>query len=421
MFKDLNQFITNYKTLLSNMGSLFTLKGLEYIVSFVTLPFLLRVLGPEYIGIVAFTQSIIIYANLFVDYGFNLTGPKDVAIASEKELPVIFSSIMVAKTILLVGIITSAVFVLLAFRGVIDWMICLYALPAIVGNAFFPIWYFQGKERMHMITVFNLIARIVSTTCIFLFIKDAQDFRLAVLFNAMVPFICAIGSLLYLISCERVLFIWPSYKQLKHTFRESFRLFASTILINLYTNSNIILLKLLTNNTIVGYFYAAYKIIESVKGLFNPIISACYPYVVKRIKHNAQEGLAFALKICKYIGGLAAIIALIIIAIAPVIAKVIMGQGYDESISVLRILAIVPALVVVSNVLGIHIMLALNRKKEFSNIIFLASTLNFIIAIPLIYYLENRGLAITLVVVELFVVVKMYYNLKDLVKLGGIL
>ena len=86
------------------MASLFTLKGAEYIISFITLPYLLRVLGPEKFGAIAFAQTIITYGNLLVDYGFNLTAPRDIAKCDKVDIPKNFAAFYGAKFVLLITI-----------------------------------------------------------------------------------------------------------------------------------------------------------------------------------------------------------------------------------------------------------------------------------------------------------------------------
>ena len=58
---------------------------INLIISFITLPYLLRILGPDKFGAIAFAQTIMNYGNLFVDYGFNLTAPRDIAKCDKTE------------------------------------------------------------------------------------------------------------------------------------------------------------------------------------------------------------------------------------------------------------------------------------------------------------------------------------------------
>ena len=97
------------------MASLFTLKGAEYIISFITLPYLLHVLGPEKFGAIAFAQTIITYGNLLADYGFNLTAPRDIAKCDKADIPRAFATFYGAKIVLLLPILLLGCFLAIIF------------------------------------------------------------------------------------------------------------------------------------------------------------------------------------------------------------------------------------------------------------------------------------------------------------------
>nr|WP_269459748.1 oligosaccharide flippase family protein [Dialister massiliensis] len=58
------------RVLVENIFSMLTLRGLEYILSFLLVPYMLRTLGPTNYGAIAFMQSVVAYFNLFIDFGF---------------------------------------------------------------------------------------------------------------------------------------------------------------------------------------------------------------------------------------------------------------------------------------------------------------------------------------------------------------
>ena len=95
-----------------NIFSMVTLRGMEYILSFLLVPYLLRTLGPANYGAIAFMQGIAAYYNLFIDFGFNLTAQRKLARSPVEGIPHIFSIFMWSKVLLLV-IVTVAFGILL--------------------------------------------------------------------------------------------------------------------------------------------------------------------------------------------------------------------------------------------------------------------------------------------------------------------
>jgi PST family polysaccharide transporter len=91
------------KRLITNFISLATMQGLNFILPLISLPYLLRVIGPANYGLISTAQAFIQYFILFTDYGFNLVATRDISIAREdkKQVSVIFSTVMLVRILLL--------------------------------------------------------------------------------------------------------------------------------------------------------------------------------------------------------------------------------------------------------------------------------------------------------------------------------
>lgn len=403
------------KRLIENIISLFTIKGLEYILAFITFPYLVRVLQVENFGAVVFVQGIIQYFVLFTDYGFNLLGPKEIAQHdSIKERGKIFASIFCAKLILL--LISTIVFIcmLIGAKYINDIDIILYSVVylMVIGNVIFPIWFFQGIQQMRYITIVNIIGRFLSVACIFYFVKAPSDYILAGLFQAIVPLIAGICSWIILWKKYREVFILPKIKNVKQVFIDAWEIFTSTIAINLYTASNIVFLGLLTNNTIVGYFSGAQKIIQNINQLISPVIQAIYPYVSKTASNSKNDALKFLRKIVLILGGGNFIGSILIFIFAEWIVDILLGAGYEQSVLLLRILAFLPFIISLSNIFGIQTMLVFGMKKQFNKVLLSAAIVNTVIVLPMIYFYQAIGVSVSMTITETFVTLSMYYILR---------
>lgn len=403
------------KRLIENIISLFTIKGLEYILAFITFPYFVRVLQVENFGAVVFVQGIIQYFVLFTDYGFNLLGPKEIAQHdSIKERGKIFANIFCAKLILL--LISTIVFIcmLIGAKYIKDIDIILYSVVylMVIGNVIFPIWFFQGIQQMRYITIVNIIGRFLSVACIFYFVKAPSDYILAGLFQAIVPLIAGICSWIILWEKYREVFILPKFKNVKQVFIDAWEIFTSTIAINLYTASNIVFLGLLTNNTIVGYFSGAQKIIQNINQLISPVTQAIYPYVSKTASNSKNDALKFLRKIVLILGGGNFIGSILIFIFAEWIVDILLGEGYEQSVLLLRILAFLPFIISLSNIFGIQTMLVFGMKKQFNKVLLSAAIVNTVIVLPMIYFYQAIGVSISMTITETFVTLSMYYILR---------
>lgn len=380
------------KKLLENIISLFTIKGLEYILAFITFPYLVRVLQVENFGAVVFVQGIIQYFVLFTDYGFNLLGPKEIAQRDNKEeRGKIFANIFGAKLILL-GISTVlfiAILSVLQYMANVDIMLYIVIYLMVIGNVIFPIWFFQGIQQMRYITLVNIIGRFISVGCIFYFVKSPNDYILAGLLQAIVPLVAGICSWIILWKNYQEVFILPKIDGIRQVFIDAWEIFTSTIAINLYTASNIVFLGILTNNTVVGYFSGAQKIIQNINQLISPITQAIYPYVSKTASNSKNEALKFLRKIVLILGGGNFIGSILIFIFAEWIVDILLGAGYEQSVLLLRILAFLPFIISLSNIFGIQTMLVFGMKKQFNRVLMSAAILNTVIVLPMIYFYQT--------------------------------
>ena len=403
------------KKLFENIISLATIKGLQYLLAFITFPYLTRVLQVEMFGTVVFAQGLINYFTLFTDYGFNLLGPKEIAQNDNVvKRGKVFAKIFFAKLLLLliaIAIFAAGIFCLNLYSK-IDVLLYTVVFLTVIGNVVFPIWFFQGIQQMRYITLVNVIARLCSIVGIFYFVKQPQDYILAALFQAIVPLVAGVCSWIILIKNFPEVFCLPTLEEVVNTLKNGWSIFASTVAINLYTASNIVFLGFLTNPITVGYFSGAKKIIDNITQLISPISQAVYPHISKLVIQSPKDVKPFLTKVLLILGGGTFIGSIFIFIFADFIVKILLGSGYEESVMLLRIMAFLPFIIAMSNVFGIQIMLPFGMKSTFSRILICAAVLNTCMVLPLIYFWQDIGVSISIVTTECFVTVIMYLTIK---------
>lgn len=143
--------------------SLLSVQGVNYLLPLITLPYLLRVLGPEKFGVVAFAQAFVQYFVLFTDYGFNLTATKAISIYRDEKKSIrnLFYNNVDKDFINGFSFIVLILIVFSVDKFKIDWNIYISTFGIVIGNVMFPIWFFQGMENMKVVSILNAISKII--------------------------------------------------------------------------------------------------------------------------------------------------------------------------------------------------------------------------------------------------------------------
>ena len=366
-------------------------------------------------------QGVVRYGTVLVEYGFNLTGPRNVAQASSREETArVFSSILTCKLLiflLITALAAVAVTVAGSMGAAFDANLFWASYLLVMGYAVFPIWFFQGIQQMHYITIFNVGAQAAALALILLFVRGPDDYVLAALFLSCALPAAGVCSLVLLLRKFRYIFVLPSWRGIRNAFADGFYVFTSTVAINIYTTTNTVALGILTNDTVVGYFGAASRLIDCVKGLMYAFNQAVYPYVSTKLAEGRDAACRFIRKFLFAYAGAAFACGCVILAGGHLIVRVFFGQGYDESAYLLRLMAFLPAVIAVSNVYGIQVMLNFGLQGAFNRIICSGAVLDLILVVPFVLEWGGTGSALVMLIVESWISVVMFWYVERMKKI----
>ncbi len=393
-----------------NAAFLYVIQFANYILPLITVPYLVRVLGPAKYGVVAFGQSLIIYLVLFVEYGFALSATRKISIKRNDPITINRTAFNVwaAKSLLCItGFVTLLLLVTIIPRlhEITVLLLILYGMA--VGNVFFPVWLFQGMEKMAYISVINLVMRLFVVISIFMMVHGPEDYLLYAGLISLGSISAGIAGMGIALSMFKLHPVIPSWRGIWEMLVEGWMLFLSTASVSLYSVGNPLILGLLTNNTVVGYYSAGEKVVNAGLGLFGPIMQAAYPKFNKLASQAKLQALLWARRMLVLMGGLGLFLSISMFIGAPLIANIFLGPDYASSVLVIRVLAPLLFLVGLTHVLGIQVMLSFAKDKAFTTILLSAGLINVILATICAPAWQALGMAISFLVSQIFVTIVM--------------
>ncbi len=398
--------------LIKNTAALFVVQISGYAAPLIVLPYLSRILTKEHFGLIAFATAFNWYFMTLVDYGFNLTATRRIAIHQDEPAVIsrIFSSVMAAKATLTVigfGLMVAVVVAVPKLRPNLILFIIMYL--GVLGDLLFPLWLFQGLQKMENLVWRDLCAKFLSLALIFAFVRRDDQYLWAAGFQAGSMAVAGVVGLCAVPFLTPVRWTRPSIRESLTAFREGWPVFLSVAAMTLSSSTNTFVLGLRSGPEDVAVYSVAYRLIVAVRTLVSPAVTAIYPHM-SHMAFNSRENAVVFLRKYGFLLGLPFLAAsLVLCAGASPIIRILFGAKYVSAIPLLRILAFSPFLLAVQHTYSTFYMLAFGYEKEWSRVILQTTVLNFVILIPLIYLIwPPLAVSITGITLDAFVAVATY-------------
>lgn len=380
--------LKKHRKIIENFSYLSIFQLLNLLIPLIVFPYLIRILGGEKYGLIIYAQAVIGYFVILINFGFNITATKEVSIHKEnkKKLSKIISSVMIIKGILLLisfTIITLLVFLIpslweektLFYLTV--WM-CLYEF-------LFPIYYFQGIEKMKYITIITLISRLIFLCLIFLLIKDKSDYLLVPIINGTGAIIAGLISQI-IIAKKGIKYVWQPLYVLKFYFVKSYVMALAYSSNTLKSNLNIVLVKALFSYKEVAYFDLALKVSRVGTSFLELISVSVFP------KMSREKNIFFLRKIIYLSLTLSVLYVLFVEVSAPLIIFLIGGDEMLDSVPLLRVIVLFVPFQILGGLLGRNSLIVNGYNKEVLYSMAISSFIYVITILVLYLFLDHLSL-----------------------------
>lgn len=395
------------KNIFKDFLSVSFIQGLNYLVPLLLMPYVVRRLGPEYFGLVSFSQSFIVYFTLIINYGFDFSATREVAKATGnvKRQGQIFNEILQVKIFLFV--ISSILFlIVMALTPKLKELALLYVVSYLIniGAVLFPMWFFQGINQLKMAIIFNFSAKVLMALLVILFVHNANDY---VNYNgalSLAQIVLGISSFIYVYKKYTIKLYWIGWLKIRIILKQGLSLFLFMIVNNFYTTTNIVLLGFLSNNTAAGYFAGTSKVTGVVVTvMLFPLSNILYPKIAHTLHHDKEAGITLLQKTIWISFGIGLIISLGVLVFSKWIIIILFGQSFLPAQTTLIIMSALPLFIALSNAFGIQGMLNFKMDKAFLKITSLGAILCVIIDLFVIPIYNQNGAAFAWLFAECFI------------------
>lgn len=377
-------------------------------------------IGESTLGINDFASNISQWFILFGILGVNTYGNREIAKVRDnrKELSKNFFEILSMQFINMMIVTVLYIFYILFFvkdNIIIYYLICF----SMLSSAFDISWFYYGVEDFRIVSIRNIVVKIVGVMLIFMFVKTPSDLWIFTLINSATDFI---GQIITFLGLKKYIDKVPfSVKEAyKHHFAGTFALFVPTIAINVYT---------LLDQTLLGTFVEdkgqlnLYKTSQSFVKMFLYFVTSIGAVVMPRIanvfkKSNNKE------EVSGYINTtfkLAIILSLPIFVALEVVSEFFYPwytpKQADDMILLVRLLSPIIIFISLSNVFGIQYLVPTNNTAKYTKSIIAGAVVNMAINLYTIPRWAAIGACIGSVCAEFTVTFVQWLYIKGEIKL----
>ena len=409
---DLKNQIKNNITIIQNTGYLTIIECVRLIMPFVALPYIIHIIGTERYGMIVFSQAIISYFSIFINFGLDVSSVKEVALlkSNKRELNILVNSVIFIKLLLLllsfIVLILSIVFIPLMneYKSLL-----LFSFLSCLSELLFPIWYFQGIEKMKYITLVSSSSIILYTLSVFIFVHNNSDYIFIPLLQSICSIITGLVAFIYLLKYEDIKICLPPLQHIIAVLRNAVPFFFSRVSIVFNANMAKTVSGLFLSMESVAAFDIAQKISQFVIIPVQMLNRATYPYVSRtRNKIFITKYLYFSITV-----GL--LLSTVLFLVAPFLVSFFMNENTSEATSVLHVLCLFTFSDTITLCLGTCTLVAFGFSKPFNESVIYSSL--FLIILYIFIYLLNlfdtTSFALAISLTSIFVLAyRLYFCIK---------
>ena len=375
---------------------------LTFIIPFITVPYISRVLGVDNVGIYSYTYSIVYMFMLVAMLGINNYGNR--LIASKRDNPeetaMAFSAVYYLQ--LTVTLFTIAIYSIYLLVICHEYKNIAFIQGIFLLSVCFDVnWFFFGIEKFKLTISRNIIVKTLSLILVFLFVKKPDDLPVYTLIMAGSTLL----SQVYLIT---IIHRYTYFRRisLRHAF-EHFKgvliLFIPVLAFGIYKVMDKTMIGVLSNVTQLGYYENAEKLMSIPAAVIAALGTVMLPrmsYLLSRPDSDYKKPIGDSIQLAMK---LASIMSAGLFLISDEVVVILFGFEFENSAPILRLLSTSILASAWANVIRTQYLIPLKKDRIYVVSTVGAAALNFILNIFFIKRYGGVGACIGTIAAEYFV------------------
>lgn len=394
------------------------LTAANYIFPLITYPYVSRILGVDKIGICNFVDSIINYFILFSMLGISIIGIREIAKnkKTKEELNKTFNSLFLLNTISTAIMLILLIVAINIVPKLYEHRELMYiGALKLIFNYLLIEWLYKGLEDFKFITHRTIIIKCLYVISVFLFIRDANDYKVYYLILSLMIVVNAIINIIY--SRKFVNYNWHN-TNIKPFIKPFLILGFYMLLTSMYTSFNVAYLGFVAGETEVGYYTTATKLYGIILSIFTAFTGVMLPRMSALISESKMDEFMTLLnKSINLLFGLSIPIIIFAMIFAHTIILLLSGNGYEGAIMPMQIVMPLILIIGYEQILVIQILMPLKKDRAILINSIIGAGVGVIFNLLIVSQYKSVGSAYVWVISELSVLIMSQYFVKKYINI----
>ena len=411
LLQAMNKLMSKHR-ILKNTFVLFLGSIVTNVLSFFLMVLIARSLGDVGVGqysfVFAFGSLIILLGNPGLEYLIVKEVPGNKGLlptyaGNILSLKIILAALAVSVTVVLSLLVNKPQVVIYSLL-----IVCVIYGVSVVGSTFSSILY--ANERMDLTSFAEVVERAMALglgVVVLYKTRSVLYLVLVLLVSGTVREVlcCYFSNRYFSPVLRRDWLVW------KELFIKSVPFSLSIFFLYIYYRIDTVMLSLMVNDQVTGWYSAAYRLVDVVNYIPFLIVTAILPPMARSSKKDKELLRDIFNRSLRYLIILAAPIGLGTYLLAPRIIQFVYGEGFSNSASALKIL-IWAEVVVFVNFLGGQLLNVIDKQNAYTKIIGITAGVNILLNVILIPKYTYIGASVATLLCEVVVFILIYQTIR---------